>query len=657
MSSVALWGCSPDPVPGLDIVVTAHQLEDCPLPDEPGLIELKALGDFDASVKTSDLVTTDSKDARLAFPPDTLALSANASFDRDSRRFSAYGEYRHEAELPLLLWPTGRECALVEPNPEYPAPRGGQGIGYSSELSLVMLAGSNASESAAVAGALTFHTGTGEAKIVPPGDAQLLEPRAFATVTAFGPGFLVAGGEDPTVTFPSGRRRLRDTAEVYVASEGRFDANRIIMLRQPRTHHAALALTADLTLLVGGRTASDAGEEQALQELELVDSQSGRSRLAGSLRTARIAPKLLELSDGSLFVAGGYDLAGKAVPGAEWLRRKTNSSFETAWSDEELLPRRVDQDFIAMPGGAVLAVGGCEDRSGPSEDCSMCRRGCQPEGGWDAFWISALDPEQGPGVVRLALEAATPRPRLIPAPDGAPLLVAPTELGTDGAPKGYRLMRFDPWAERFDTASELELPPDPDLPIAGLDVGAAVWVSEEAGAASLVGRRFSTRHAFAQDLELITLVSATNALWPLHLAPGRARQGDSGPNAELAPSSSGSSSKFSLHLSEGATVWITDARYADFALEVTLESGSLPELLVDDPGHRCAWRGKMPDEPQTLRAARSGTLVVLSQYAEDGNVIGEPEECEVALGRVALGLGVSKGKSELSRLNVRRGTP
>src|SRR6186713_1668777 len=226
-----LAACSPDPIPGPEVAIVAHQLDRCKLPDEQAQLELSALGDFDASERTSDFVTSDQAGAALAFPPDTLAVSAALSFPRSSERFSAVGPYRSGDALALLLWPIGRACELGD-RAQYPAPGGGQGLGYASELSLAMLAGSDNGQSSAVSGALVFDTSTGAA-VALAGSAQLWRPRAFASVTEFGPGFLVAGGEDPTISFSTGRR-LHDTAEVFVADEFAFDPDEQVNLLVPR---------------------------------------------------------------------------------------------------------------------------------------------------------------------------------------------------------------------------------------------------------------------------------------------------------------------------------------------------------------------------------------------------------------------------------------
>jgi len=338
-------------------------------------------------------------------------------------------------------------------------------------------------------------------------------------------------------------------------------------------------------------------------------------------------------------VAGGYDDDDQLVPGADWIVR-TDGNFETVPSPEGALPARFDQDFVAMPGGSVLVVGGCEDRDGSADECAPCRRGCRPEAGWEAFWI-----DSDHDAVRLELGKAAPRPRLLPAPDGAPYLVP--QAGAAGFEAGHELLRFDPWAQGFFSVTPLEHPPELDRPLAQLDAGAAVWVSDAIDDAALLGQRFSTRNVFAQDLELITLVSSTNAHWPLHLAPGHAVQGDR--YARLVPRASGPGSDFVLEVSGGAEVWLTDARFADFRLEVALDAGDAPELLIDSADHRCRWPEAGAERPATLRAERRENSVVLS--AGDLETV-----CDVPTTRLALGLRAKSDPVQLSRLTVHRST-
>lgn len=295
-----------------------------------------------------------------------------------------------------------------------------------------------------------------------------------------------------------------------------------------------------------------------------------------------------------------------------------------------------------MPGGAVLAVGGCEERSGTDAECEMCPVGfCRPRDGWDGFWISG-----DRDVVQFPLDLAVPRPRLIAAPDGAPYLIADAAPGDEV----QQLWRFDPWAQRFVPAARLANAPHPELPLSMLDPGAAAWVAERDGEAVLMGRRFSVRHELARDLGLITLVSSTSALWPLHLAPGQGSPTGATARAQLVPRSASEElgSDFVLELRQSASVWVTDARYGDFDVELTWEAGELPALLVGTPERKCSWSSSGSKPPDHLVARRRSTRITL--------VLGDREvTCDAGTEqRIALGLLGGSDFTHLSRLDIRR---
>ena len=626
-------------------MVTAEQVPACELPQDSGRFDLTALGDFDASPHTSDSVTRDQRGVPLAFPLSTRAVKGTAQFSKSSEQFAASAEYSGGPALPLLFWPLGRTCKLSDGD-TYLTPGGGQGAGYSPALSLVLFAGSNAAQSGSVTGALTFDAGVGEVITLPPGNAQLSEPRAFASVTPIDGGFLVAGGEDPTVTFPSGKRRLRRSAEVYVASEHRFDPERLIPLIYPRSRHVAFAVPTGQTLLVGGRTASDAGEEQALDQLELLDATLGRSTRVGVLAEARVAPNAVALSDGSFFVSGGYDLQGRFLPSAEWVRPGPNGTYHGEPLQDTDFVARIDQALVAMPGARVLAVGGCQPGDSGQGDCGGCRSGCAPSDGWDAFWITPHAE-----VARFQLDVAVPSPVLIPAPDAAPFLVQGSPGGASATSAGA-LYRFDPWQQLFVPSGDLEWPPAPDLPLVSLDRGLSLWLSEAEGQVVLAGRRFSTRGRFAQDLELVTQVSPSNVRWPLHLSPGQGTALGSEPRAALVPPDDPTAGRrFVLELKGPSSVWITDTDYADFRLEVDLAQGSLPQLYLG-PEVRCSWPGKRGDDlPETLSATRRGPRLVLERTGAPL----EQRECSTPTNaRVSVGLAIDDESCQVRQIRISR---
>jgi hypothetical protein len=272
--------------------------------------------------------------------------------------------------------------------------------------------------------------------------------------------------------------------------------------------------------------------------------------------------------------------------------------------------------------------------------CAPCQNGCAPSKGYDAFWI-----QPNAGVTRFQLDLEAPRPVLIGQVDAAPLLVL---QHADG--ESADTYRFDPWAQAFVNAPALDRPPQPGLPLQSLDAGVAVWVSEAEGSAILAGQRSSTRGRFAQDLELISQVSPTNALWPLHLAPGQGGGRSKNTRAQLVPRPLSDGANFALELVGPASVWVTDARYEDFRLEVTLLEGSPPELWLNAGNSTCQWPDSEPTPPMRLWATRRGQQLVLGNEAD--TLTGT---CAISVsGRVEVGLGVTRGTTQLGQLRIRR---
>src|SRR5450755_2419818 len=388
-----LSGCSAPTTPEKVLALRVHQLDDCPIAP-PARMELSALGDFPTSNRTGESLPVNVVDAKLSFPVATVALEASAHSDSVDQPFIGYTE-RAADSLDFVLWPQGSACELFRPasGDSFPGKLGGEALGYASSAGLVMLAGSNDATSAAIVGALTFDARVGESHVVDPKQrAVLSEPRAFASVSDFGGKVLVAGGENPIHDSSARASVLRDSAEIYDPDPlvRSFEPS-LLKLAAPRTHHAAAALDSGETVLIGGR----AEDSDASRFVEVISPATQVSKLVENLAVGRSDPQVLRLSDGRILVAGGTDADGHPVGALEW-RSADASSLGAPWDGSTTLPPRFDRAFAALPGGAVLAVGGCEDRDPvPGEDCSVwCQRGCPPtpvrskQPSYDAFWIS-----------------------------------------------------------------------------------------------------------------------------------------------------------------------------------------------------------------------------------------------------------------------------
>ncbi len=618
--------------------MAAHSLPACAPPEGlSGSLELRALGDFPETNRTTEVIRLDSAPLRLAFPPELEAISL--SLRTEDTAWIGLGVRDASDRIDALLWPEANPCEIfrVADQSPYPAAGGGQAIGYSAQSGTLLVAGGNAGESAAVVGALSFDTRTGQVSVVSAAERHvLLEPRAYATATDFAGKLLVAGGEDPLIfDLPPEERALRSTAEVFDPDLSRFELEPIA-LRVPRSRHAALVLPSGDTLLVGGRGPSNT----ALRVLEAVSPDSRTSSVAGlsTLKIGRISPRVVPLSNGRILVADGLTAGGAQIFDWEWLDSQ-GAELKTEPNAPEL-PPRVGRAFAAMPGGGFLVVGGCEDRepetAAEASACSACRQGCPPSAGWDGYWV---DPD---GVATaLEIEFPVPQPILIAGSEGRPWLVAHATR-SDGSldPEHRMLLRFDPWQLHFEPVElEVELP-KPSLPApVALDAGAMVWIAESTAGVRLLGFRAHTRNLFSRDLALLQTTAAGSPMSLLHVVPERA------PSPETVRYTG------QLELIDGR-VWVSETRYAALEIELKTQSGPAPIVWLGGTplgGPACPWP---PSEAspmgETLRITRAGAEAVLHRG-------GSTRTCTVTPERLAVGLQASPdGPTELSSLEVRR---
>jgi hypothetical protein len=266
---------------------------------------------------------------------------------------------------------------------------------------------------------------------------------------------------------------------------------------------------------------------------------------------------------------------------------------------------------------------------------------------WDAFWVA----EDG-STTRLSLgEWALPSPLLVAAADGAPWLAQ-----RDGATEGNtatQLYRFNPWRARFEASDIfIELGNAVEPPPTVLDPGAFTWLEERAGQVALWGLRFSTRNRYSTDLGLIALTAPEDAEWPLHLSPG-APPGDTTTQLETVDLNGVPRRVLALR---GGSVWVTDTRYQNFALSITLEGGASPALLLGASAETYTWPTRDHSSlRQELSATREGSLLTLSCGDESRSY-------DVSEEPVSIGFRASDDAGDaflalLSALSVRRLAP
>jgi len=594
----------------------------------------------------------DAAGTTLGFPSDTLAIEATADADFAPQPFIGLAE-RFAERFDFLLWPQGHACELFRPSSSdaFPGKLGGEALGFSQSTGLVMAAGNNDQNSAAIVGALTFDTRTGKSYLVDPRKRQVLtEPRAFATVSDFGGKILVAGGENPLHEQGQKADQLRASAEVYDPSLQTFEHD-LIPLAEATTQQAAVTLENGETLLIGGRDeATDAS-----RVVQVVSPATRGSKLIDSLSIGRNSPSAVRLGDGRVLIGGGTDADGHPIGSLE-LRDRDASRLDAPWDGTLSLPARFDRAFTRLPGGAALAVGGCEDREAAAgETCSAwCTRGCPPQPDpisgqrYDAFWIS---PDGNVSALDFPLSA--PRPVLLPGSDGRPWLIASgvDQLGQP-LPDRFALYRFDPWQRQF-VASDLELELGASLTqnsFAPTGVDAFAWLDSDADGPVLRGARLGLRSAFSNDVPLVALRDGMGN--PAHLAP------DHPPGTDL--NYDGSLQLQTATNPSPACVWVTDAEYADFSAQIQFSSASPPSLRLG-PQAISATEPELPNgacqlpssgEPGVIHLRRKGTHVSFEIGAASGS-------CELdssLTGRVPLAICQSAlAPTTVTKISVTRG--
>jgi len=614
---------------------------------------MAALGDFPISNSTVESLSLSAQKQKLTFPSDTLALAASARPDSSDQAFIGFSE-RGSGGLDFLLWPEGSSCELSRGG-SYPAGLGGEALGFDSASGLLLIAGSEGFSSSAVVGALTFDARTGQSVVVDP-RAAMRRPRSFATVSGFGEKLLVAGGEYPIHESDSPAKMVNDTGEVYDPGTGRFEAD-FITLSVGVTRHAATLLESGETVLIGGRTEASA----ASSFVQVVSPLTRTSNVLTSLHIGRSAPAVLRLDDGRLFVAGGEDVDGRPVGALEW-RAADASPLPAPFDGTISLPARFDRAYAALPGGAVLAVGGCEDREAlAGEDCaSECLRGCPPRPSaaeaahFEAYWISADG-----ALTALDFPLSAGHPSLLPGSDGGPWLIAGSGRpgSSDGAPSAPALYRFDPWHadfELFETQLELDLAlPAARFVAMGLDSFA--WLTEDAQGVVLDGLRLGTRSAFSNDVALVTPRDPNDPSRPWHLVP------DQAPSAELSYEDGPGALAFTASTSGARKpcVWLSDARFADFSGVLEFSSPVSPSLrlgssqFVDAAASDASGSCPLP----ALAAGNAGGRL---QIERSGNHVdlqlgSAHSECLVGAERLSVAVCASElGPTRVTRVSITR---
>jgi hypothetical protein len=293
------------------------------------------------------------------------------------------------------------------------------------------------------------------------------------------------------------------------------------------------------------------------------------------------------------------------VPLVEWLSADGSEHLGSV----DLEPPAAGRTFLALHGGGLLAVGGCNQDDEPVAD---------------AWWID----RDLQAVLLPALPAAARscQPKLVAASLGAPLLLV------EGA-----VWRFDPWQGTF-ALSDLELGLEPGVNVAhatAIDAGFFYWLAQGDAGASLFGLRHDTRNRYSADVTPF-LLADNSRLAPIRPATGEAYARYDG-SLEL--------------LGDTSEVWVSDTLYADFELELVLGDDSAPPLLL--VGSRafgsgdCAW----PQGQGSLQVERRASQIALRRDSRS-------RQCSLGSNQ-ALPIGL-RGRSEpgrVTQLTISRGAP
>lgn len=389
----------------------------------------------------------------------------------------------------------------------------------------------------------------------------LLVPRAQATVTPWAGGAVVAGGERPTTG------ETLASAEVFASGAGDFDGQ-VITLSEPRARHGAVVMTNGETLLVGGVGTGGA----VLGSMEIVDASTHRAQTTtlAALAVPRANPQVMRLASGEILVAGGVDASGTPVSTLEWFAGDATSASRAT----QQLVASSNEAFIPLDAGGALAV------IAPDT----------PTAGFQNVWVISAD---GGLEAATAIEGALTLPQMFAGAGEAPALWT-----------GDRWLVWQPWRGAFTEATAFGSSGPSGDPTASPESGLGVWID----GSTVYALRFGASGPYVSPTVPL-LASDTSFTAPDRLA-------DTGPaSAVLFDPTTG------LSLTLGASVFVTDATFASFALDAQTPGASPPAVVLrDSSGHETVLdTTACPVAPgatlhverdgDTMRASTGGSLV------------------------------------------------
>jgi hypothetical protein len=650
------------------------------------VFDLEALGDFPISPENYEHLG-EAQD--LLVPSSTRSAALAASDGLTS--FVGLGLPAGGKDIDVSLWPKDAPCAIpVATDCGYPGAGGGYALGVSVDQRTMLVAGGGTRLEGApepdpslARAAAVVDLGTGKVSCVPP-DRGLQSGRAGATITAVGSKLLVAGGTEPV------RGTAQLTAEIFDPGTGEFDPDPIPLLREGRNgraHHAAVTLASGETLLVGGVDATGI----QLSTLEAISPEPPHHRnendeitREAGLEAPRVDPIALRLSDDRVFIGGGSNGdPPRPVEQLVWLdkdARTIEHSLETlACPDDQRRAgdpptKVVGSVFASMPGGAVLAAGGCALPMRIDEGPLSCTQHCEGGRGCltnEIFWIDRDGGVTCCGAGRVTCNGLPPPfedpsfgafvdPVLVPGEDGRPWLL-------EGERSARILHRFDPWTGQFpSTGVATGAGAFSTIVPAPADAALFLWLEECADGAtgecntSLYGFRHTSLASEGVAHGVAHLRGPyTQAAKPLLLGDTEGVSLDRAPSAELEPSAVAPrpwrDRTGALHLTPDSELVLTDTTYEGVHVEIPVSAGPPPVVHLGSMSFGstskrstpCQWPVTAPRAPFVADVVREGDRVTLT--------IGDrARDCDGPAGRVSISLGAEATPITVKPISVTR---
>jgi hypothetical protein len=489
-----------------------------------------------------------------------VQVSESAEAGEGEKTWAGVADVPPSGDVNVLVLPQFMSCALTSPGSALMASVGSALGSIGSQR--VMLVGGKGNPPTFVADLTTGQ--------VDPVSQDLLTPRAYASLTAFGDGALVAGGIDV-----GGDGEVLQTAEIYDPNLGGFDQQNALMLGTQRSEHGAVVLATGETLLVGGVGGDGT---TLLDSMEVIDPVTRIVRGEGlaTLSLPRRDPAVVLLASGEVFVAGGLDASGTPVSTLEWF---SSDATRASSAPYDLGAAGSAQAFVALEAGGALAV------VASPQDGSACS--------YSVWQISANHEPQAAAPVN----CTTAKPVLFGGAQGAPVLWT-----------GDRWLQWQPWIGSFGALDVLDAQPAMiGDATCSPDPGLAMWL--DPSTQLLTALRFDTRNEYS-TLPSDLLVSGTEEMAPDRLALNGVVFFDT------------QSLEGELDLGFGDSAFVTDRTYADVAIDVTMPSTQPalvvlsstvgPDLVVGDSLTCPAQWGAAPFE---LHVERHGATVTWSTAA------------------------------------------